>query len=82
MYVFKEWYKNNPSISSLVFNIKQILLTVLLNIAISSLNDSDDTTSPLCTPGSLGVHVANSHFSKINANKGNKGCLKDNIRKI
>ena len=44
--------------------------------AISSLNDSELQTSPPATPGSLGVQVASSHFSKIRANKGNKGCLK------
>jgi hypothetical protein len=39
------------------------------------LNDSDEQTSP-DPPESRGVHVANSHFSKINANKGNNGWLK------
>lgn len=55
-------------------------LTCLLNIAISSLNDSDEHTSPPCTPGSLGVHVANSHFSKISAKSGNSGCLQKRKR--
>lgn len=41
----------------------------------SSLKDSDEQTSPPATPGSLGVQVANSHFSKISASKGNRGCL-------
>lgn len=49
--------------------------TCLLKTAISSLKDSDEQTSPPATPGSLGVHVANSHFSKIRASKGNNGCL-------
>ena len=42
----------------------------------SSLKDSEEQTSPPATPGSRGVHVANSHFSNINANSGNNGCLK------
>jgi hypothetical protein len=42
----------------------------------SSLNDSDEQTSPPATEGSLGVHVANSHFSKISANRGKRGWLK------
>ena len=41
----------------------------------SSLNDSEEQTSPPATPGSLGVHVANSHFSNIKARRGNNGCL-------
>lgn len=57
-------------------------LTCLLNIAISSVKDSDEQTSPPCTPGSRGVHVANSHFSNINANNGNNGCLQENKAKI
>ena len=44
----------------------------------SSLNDSDEQTSPPATPGSRGVQVANSHFSKMRANKGKSGCLKNN----
>ena len=51
-------------------------LTCFENTAISSVNDSELHTSPPATPGSLGVHVANSHFSKIRARRGNKGCLK------
>jgi hypothetical protein len=39
----------------------------------SSLNDSDEQTSPPVTDGSLGVHVASSHFSKIRANNGKRG---------
>lgn len=44
----------------------------------SSLNDSDEHTSPPATPGSLGVQVASSHFSKISARSGKRGCLKTN----
>lgn len=43
----------------------------------SSLKESEEQTSPPATPLSLGVQVANSHFSKISASKGNKGCLKE-----
>lgn len=46
----------------------------------SSLKDSDEQTSPPATPGSRGVQVANSHFSKISASRGNSGWLKN--RKI
>ena len=49
--------------------------TCLENTAISSLNDSDEHTSPPATEGSLGVHVASSHFSNIRARRGNNGCL-------
>lgn len=52
------------------------LHTCLEKTAISSLNDSELQTSPPATPGSRGVQVANSHFSKISARRGNKGCLK------
>lgn len=51
-------------------------LTCLLNTATSSENESDEQTSPPATPGSRGVHVANSHFSNISASKGNSGWLK------
>ena len=59
-------------------------MNIILNIcptcfektAMSSLNDSDEHTSPPATEGSLGVQVANSHFSNISASKGNNGCLK------
>jgi hypothetical protein len=54
--------------------------TCLVNSATSSLNDSDEHTSP-GPPGSLGVQVANSHFSKINANNGNNGWLKEENKK-
>ena len=50
--------------------------TCLEKTAMSSLKDSEEQTSPPATPGSRGVHVANSHFSNINANNGNNGCLK------
>jgi hypothetical protein len=53
-----------------------INFTCLVNSATSSLNDSDEQTSP-GPPGSRGVQVANSHFSKINANNGNNGWLKE-----
>ena len=43
----------------------------------SSLNDSDEHTSPPATPGSRGVHVASSHFSNISAKSGNSGCLEN-----
>jgi hypothetical protein len=49
------------------------VLTCLLKTATSSLNESDEHTSPPATPGSRGVHVASSHFSNINANSGNSG---------
>ena len=53
--------------------------TCLEKTAISSLKDSDEQTSPPATPGSLGVQVANSHFSKMRANSGKSGCLKIQI---
>ena len=56
-------------------NVK-IGLTCFEKTAISSLNDSDEQTSPPMTEGSLGVQVASSHFSKIRANSGKSGCLK------
>lgn len=59
-----------------------MILTCLENTAISSLNDSEEHTSPPATPGSLGVHVANSHFSKISAKSGNSGCLKNKKKQI
>lgn len=52
-----------------------VVHTCLENTAISSLKDSEEHTSPPATPGSRGVHVANSHFSNISANSGNNGCL-------
>jgi hypothetical protein len=55
--------------------------TCLVNSATSSLNDSDEHTSP-GPPKSLGVQVANSHFSKINANNGNNGWLKEENKKM
>jgi hypothetical protein len=50
----------------------QLNITCLANSVTSSLNDSDEQTSPGPLE-SLGVQVANSHFSKINANNGNNG---------
>lgn len=52
-------------------------LTCLAKTAMSSLNESEEQTSPPATPGSLGVHVANSHFSKTSASSGNKGWLQE-----
>ena len=43
----------------------------------SSLNDSELQTSPPATPGSLGVQVASSHFSKMRASRGKRGCLQE-----
>lgn len=54
-------------------------LTCLEKTAMSSLNDSEEQTSPPATPGSRGVHVASSHFSNISARSGNSGCLKKKI---
>lgn len=48
-------------------------LTDLLKAAISSLKDSDEQTSAPCIFWSLGVHVANSHFSNTNARSGKSG---------
>ena len=50
-------------------------ITCFANTAISSLKDSEEHTSPPAIPGSRGVHVANSHFSKINARSGKRGWL-------
>lgn len=61
--------------SSMQIKKSQSFLTCFANTAMSSLKDSDEQTSPPATPGSLGVQVANSHFSKISASKGNRGCL-------
>lgn len=52
-------------------------LTCLAKTAMSSLKESEEQTSPPATPGSLGVHVANSHFSKTSASSGNKGWLQE-----
>ena len=43
----------------------------------SSLKESEEQTSPPVTPGSRGVHVASSHFSKMRARRGNSGCLEE-----
>lgn len=47
--------------------------TALAKAATSSLKDSEEQTSPPVEPGSRGVQVASSHFSKINANRGKSG---------
>lgn len=52
-------------------------MTCLAKTAISSLKESEEQTSPPATPGSLGVHVANSHFSNTSASSGNKGWLQE-----
>lgn len=52
-----------------------VFITCLEKTAMSSLKDSDEQTSPPATPGSRGVHVASSHFSKMSANNGKSGCL-------
>ena len=52
-----------------------------MNSVTSSLNDSDEQISP-GPPGSRGVQVANSHFSKIKANNGNNGWLKEEEEKM
>lgn len=61
----------------MVFRIVCWSITCLANTAMSSLKESDEHTSPPATPGSLGVHVASSHFSKTSAKRGNNGCLKE-----
>jgi len=55
-------------------------LTCFEKTAMSSLKLSDEQTSPPATPGSRGVHVANSHFSNMSARSGNKGCLKEEMK--
>lgn len=42
----------------------------------SSLKESEEQTLRPATPGSRGVQVASSHFSKTRANRGNNGCLR------
>lgn len=49
--------------------------TCLAKTAMSSLKESEEQTSPPATPGSRGVQVASSHFSKTSASRGNSGCL-------
>lgn len=49
--------------------------TCLAKTAMSSLKESEEQTSPPATPGSRGVQVASSHFSKTRAKRGNNGCL-------
>lgn len=47
----------------------------------SSLKESEEQTSPPATALSLGVQVASSHFSKMSASSGNKGCLQEEQRR-
>lgn len=56
-----------------IYIFKKKTITCLAKTAISSLKESEEQTSPPATPGSLGVHVANSHFSNTSASSGNKG---------
>ena len=74
------WYSHkiafSPGYLIPYINIKYACPTCFEKTAMSSLNDSDEHTSPPATEGSLGVQVANSHFSNISASKGNNGCLK------
>ena len=53
------------------------LNTCLAKTAMSSLKDSEEQTSPPAIPGSLGVQVANSHFSNISASNGKSGWLEE-----
>lgn len=48
--------------------------TCFENTVMSSSKDADEQTSA-ARPLSLGVQVANSHFSKTSASRGNSGCL-------
>lgn len=48
----------------------------------SSLNESEEQTSPPAAPGSRGVQVASSHFSKTSARSGNNGCLERRSRRL
>ncbi len=56
-------------------------LTCFENSVISSSKDSDEQTSPV-TPLSLGVQVANSHFSKTSASRGKRGCLQNTSHSV
>lgn len=47
----------------------------------SSLKESEEQMSPPATALSLGVQVASSHFSKMSASSGNKGCLQEEQRR-
>ena len=60
----------------MIIKIKKYCLTCLEKTAMSSLKDSEEHTSPPATEGSRGVHVASSHFSKMRAKSGKRGCLK------
>lgn len=57
-------------------------ITCLAKTAMSSLKESEEQTSPPATPGSLGVHVANSHFSKTSASSGNNGWLQEGKHRL
>ena len=58
------------------------LLTCLEKTEISSLKLSELHTSPPDTPESRGVQVASSHFSKMSASRGNRGCLGEEGRRV
>ncbi len=57
-------------------------VTCLAKTAMSSLKESEEHTSPPATPGSRGVHVASSHFSKTRASRGKRGWLQRQQRQI
>lgn len=57
-------------------------VTCLAKTAMSSLKESEEHTSPPATPGSRGVHVASSHFSKTRASRGKRGWLQKQQRQI
>jgi hypothetical protein len=56
-----------------------VVPTCFEKTAMSSLKDSDEQTSPPAMPGSRGVQVASSHFSKIRASRGKSGCLEEKV---
>jgi len=78
-FIMHECYSSTKDRIHLSDNNKFIMTSLSLacfeKTAMSSLKDSDEQTSPPATPGSRGVQVANSHFSKMSARRGNKGCL-------
>lgn len=53
--------------------VTDVRVTCLAKTAMSSLKESEEHTSPPATPGSRGVHVASSHFSKTKASRGKRG---------
>lgn len=59
----------------------RFLFTCLEKTAMSSLKESEEQTSAPATALSLGVQVASSHFSKMSASSGNKGCLQEEQRR-